>query len=367
MSNSPFAFHSAPTLSRRAFLRAAGCAGATVATLGLLGGCTPSKDADEAADAEDASASASASASAAADPLRETFFAFDTVITLTAYCTQELMDKAIERCLYFEGKLSRTREGSDVSNINAAGGKPVEVSPETADVIRKALTYCERSGGLFDITIGAVTQLWDFKAGVKPDDEAIAEAVAHVGYRSVSVDGTTVRLSDPQAALDLGGIAKGYIADDLARLFEEGGCTSATINLGGNVFALGTKPDGSNWNVGIQDPNAPTSTAIIASISCAQTSVVTSGLYERTFELDGVRYHHILDPKTGFPADTDLVSSSVASASSTDGDAYATWMFLLGRDEALSLLERTDGLEGLVEDEEGSISMTSHASFALRS
>lgn len=354
-------------ITRRAFLAGAACLGLTAAG-GLLG-CDAQKHAEGALandDAEQAEQGEVDQQDEAREPLRETFFAFDTVVTLNAYCDEDLMSEACERCRYFEERFSRTREGSDVWNINHAAGAPVTVAEETADAIARALAYCERSEGLFDITIGAVSQLWDFKEGIVPADSDVRAALPHIDYRCVSVRDTTVQLSDPLAAIDLGGIAKGYIADDLARLFREGGCHSATINLGGNVYALGTKPDGSSWNVGIQDPNAPATTSVVATLSCSDTSVVTSGLYERTFSVDGTRYHHILDPKTGYPAATDLISSSVACASSTDGDAYATWMFLLGREGALELLEQTGGMQGLVEDEQGAIAMTSGAAFVLR-
>lgn len=160
-----------------------------------------------------------------------------------------------ERCAYFEGKLSRAIEGSDVWNINHAAGAPVEVAPETADVIARSLAYSRASGGLFDVTIGAVSSLWDFVAGVKPADEAIEQAISHVGYENVSVEGTLVTLADPEARLDLGGIAKGYIADDVVRMLREGGCTQASLSLGGNVYVMGKSFDGDEWNVGVQDPN----------------------------------------------------------------------------------------------------------------
>ena len=298
------------------------------------------------------------------EPASTTLFAFNTVVTLKAYCSEELLSQAAERCSFFEQHFSRTIEGSDVWNINHAGGKAVEVADETAELIAKSLEYCERSGGLFDITIGSVSSLWDFVEGVKPADAEIEEAIKHIDYTGVRVEGRHVWLDDPKAMIDLGGTAKGYIADDLERLFREGGCTSGIINLGGNAYALGHKPDGSEWGVGVQDPNG-TESQVIAKIMGSDLSVVTSGLYERQFEYDGTSYYHILDPKTGYPVKTDLKSSSVASASSLDGDAYATWMFLLGRDKALELLEKTDGLEGLVVDENDGISMTSGAKFEL--
>ena len=338
--------------------------GALVACLAAavlaVGGCS-----GEVPDGSDTSGptTTETAAATAQEPQERSFFAFDTIVTLECYCSPELMDRVVERCGYFEQRLSRTLEGSDVWNINHAGGVPVEVAPETAGLISRSLEYCERSGGLLDITIGAVSGLWDFKEGIRPDDAAIAEAVKHVDYRKVHVDGNTVRLDDPAAAIDLGGTAKGYIADDLARMLREGGCESGLINLGGNVYALGKKPDGSDWNVGVQDPNGTTRQSIIAKLPCADTSVVTSGLYERQFTQDGTLYYHILDPRTGYPVETDLASSSVACPSSLDGDAYATWLFLLGHDKALELVESTPGMEALLVDADGVITMSSGAAF----
>ena len=298
------------------------------------------------------------------DPQTTTIFAFDTVVSFKVYCSAELLAQASERCQYFEQHFSRTVEGSDIWNINNAGGAAVEVAQETADIIGTALEYCKASDGLFDISIGAVSSLWDFVAGIKPEDKQIKEAVKHVDYRKITLEGTTVTLQDPDMMLDLGGVAKGYIADDLARMFRENGCESGYIDLGGNIYVLGHKPDGSAWNVGIQDPNDARETAI-AKVACADMSVVTSGLYERQFEQGGKTYYHILDPKTGYPAKSDLLSSSVLSESSLDGDAYATWMFLLGSKGALDLLEKTEGMEGMVIDEDNKVKMTSQAKFEM--
>lgn len=296
--------------------------------------------------------------------LSTTFEAYDTVVTIKASCSEETLQAVRDRCTYFETLLSRTREGSDVWSINHAGGAPTEVAAETAEVIELALAYAEESGGLFDPTIGALSELWDFGTGVRPEDDVLAEAVRHVGWQGVSMEGTVVTLTDPDARLDLGGIAKGYIADDVARLLREAGCDSACINLGGNVYALGGKPSGAPWKVGIQDPNG-TAAEVIASVEVRDTSVVTSGLYERQFELDGVRYHHILDPRTGYPVETDLVSSSLVCASSTDADATATWLFLLGRDAALDLLTSDGRFDALLIDANGGVATTHGAPFEL--
>lgn len=353
--------------SRRDFLKLSSAALMGALLLGV-GGCSAgsgSASSDTSVTLPDTSGTADAG-SAQAELLTETLFAFDTVITLSAYCTAEVMDQAIERCKYFESCFSRTVEGSDVWNINHAKGNPVAVASETADIILRGIEFGNATQGAFDITIGAVSSLWDFKEGIMPSDEEIQQALAHIGYKSLSVEDATVTLADPDVMVDLGGIAKGYIADDLARLFREGGCGSGIINLGGNALVMGTKPDGSNWNVGVQDPNAPTDAGIVASLECSDLSVVTSGLYERYFEREGRRYHHILDPKTGYPVETDLLSASIASRSSLDGDVFATWMFLLGHDRALEYIDSREGMEGLLMDSDGAISTSAGSSFVMR-
>lgn len=344
--------------SRRQFIKFA-CAAGALGALGSLSACSGAAQGTKASDKE-------AAQWLEEDPKSATLFIFDTVVTLKAYCSQELMDQAVERCNYFEEHFSRTVEGSDVWNINNAAGAPVEVAQETADIITRSLEYCRASDGLFDITIGAVSSLWDFVEGIKPSDEQIEQAMGHIDYRCVHVDGTTVTLDDPEAMLDLGGTAKGYIADDLKRLFTQAGCVSGVLNLGGHVCLIGGKPDGSDWNVGVQDPNDK-SGATIASIKCKDVSVVTSGLYEREFKADdGKTYYHILDPKTGYPVKTDLVSSSVTGADSLQCDALATWLFLLGHDRALKLLEETDGVEGLVVNKkDDAVTQTSAGAFTI--
>ena len=288
------------------------------------------------------------------DQIETTFFAFDTVITLKASCARQTLDAAQERCAYFESIFSRTIDTSDIGRINAAQGKPVKVAPETADIVAKALAYCEESNGLFDITIGAVSTLWDFKEGVVPDADELARAVEHVDYGCVQVEGDTITLSDPEAKLDLGGIAKGYIADDLHRLFTEAGCESGIINLGGNVKTIGCRPDGRPWRVGIQDPDDAQG-AVVAAVDSVGTSVVTSGLYERVFEKDGRLFWHILDPATGWPVDTDLMSATIISDASIDGDGYTKPLFMMGRDAAIAWVDAHEGIEGLVIDMDGNI------------
>lgn len=342
--------------SRRLFLRGAlcGAAGLALASCSGTSGSRPSSGTP-----------ASSGEASSSDVSSATLFAFDTVVQIQARCGQALMDDVARRCTWFENHFSRTVEGSDIWNVNNAHGAPTEVAAETAEVVEEALGYAKASDGLFDITIGAVSSLWDFDRGVRPDDAAIQAALPHVGWQGVHVDGTKVTLDDPEAMLDLGGIAKGYIADDLVRLLSEGGCSDASISLGGNVYVMGESFDGDPWNVGIRDPNGAQGD-VVATVEGRDESFVTSGLYERSFEQDGVLYYHILDPRTGYPAKTDLESSTVESRRSVDGDAYSTILFLLGHDRALELLDSDSRFEGLLVDDCGAVSQSAGGRFEVR-
>ena len=298
--------------------------------------------------------------------LQSSFFCFDTACVIGGVMDQDVLDAVVERCQGFEQTLSRTLPSSDVGRINAAGGVPVEVASETADLVSRALDYCKASDGLFDITIGAVSSLWDFKQGVVPTDEQIAEALPHVGYGCVQVSGQRVTLTDPQAKLDLGGIAKGYVADVLVAQLEDAGVTSGYVNLGGNVKVLGTKPDGTAWRVGVRDPHPEARESdSIARVTLEGGSVVTSGLYERRFEKDGKSYWHILDPRTGYPAQSDLVSATVVSEQSIDGDGYTKPLFMMGRERALSWAAGQEGLRVLLVGVDDAIDMFPQGSFEL--
>ncbi|MDR0842243.1 MAG: FAD:protein FMN transferase, partial [Acidobacteriota bacterium] len=238
------------------------------------------------------------------------FFAFNTFNRVTAYTDDmDALESVVKTCERFERLFSRTLPDSQICRVNTAGGSPVTVDPEVAAFIASTLTYCERSGGLFDITMGGVVELWSFSEQTVPERSAVSEALRHVDYRGIHIEGTSVRLDDPHARIDLGGIAKGYIADELARQLKADGVASGIVNLGGNVIVLGEKPDGSAWRVGLRVPapsHAQGGGGHFASVLVRDCSVVTSGIYERAFTRDGVFYHHILDPKTGFPAVSDL-------------------------------------------------------------
>lgn len=266
-------------------------------------------------------------------PTSSSTFAFDTYCTFTVYGDDTAPAKLAQACARYDKLFDLYRDDSDIARINAAGGAVVTVAAETAKLIARGRELSEASEGLFDITIGAVSTLWDFENDIRPADSAIAEALEHVGYRAIEVDeeACTVRLADAGAKLDLGGIAKGYIADKLNDLLrDETSAQAAVISLGGNIMFYGEKPDGSPWEAGIRDPNDPGGSTVVGSVRIPGGSLVTSGLYERTFELDGVTYWHILDPRTGMPVQTDVTSATVFCPSSCLADALSTTLFVAG-------------------------------------
>ena len=234
--------------------------------------------------------------------------------------------------------------------------------------LHAGVRYSELSGGDFDITVGGVTELWDFHADPEdaklPDADALAEAVKHVGYDKIEFDGNKVRLTDPETKIDLGGIAKGYIGDRMADLLEERGVTSGIVNLGGNVICIGGKTADDDFVIGVEAPFSDR-TEIVGKIGARDMTLVTSGVYERKIEVDGKLYHHILSTKTGYSADTDLdaVTLTAEKGHSMDTDALSTICLIKGYEEASKLIEKTDGVEAVFVLHDGSIQKTSGAKF----
>ena len=274
-------------------------------------------------------------------------FYFDTVVTLSFYGADETLAHDVwEACDRYEKMLSKTIEESDVWRINHAKGEKVTVDPETYAILTEAKEISEKSGGAFSMTLAPIIAMWDFTGGSErmPTEEARLAALPLVDDTKIALLGdNTVQLPDGMM-IDLGGIAKGYIADKVAEIVR-GRCVGAAINLGGNTYVVGSKPDGSLWRVGIQDPESKTGTTL-AILSLKEGTVVTSGTYERYFEKDSVRYHHILSPETGLPANTGLCAATIVTESSMRADALATACIVLGREKALRLLEdmNVDGL-----------------------
>ena len=254
------------------------------------------------------------------EPISRTGFYFDTVIQITLYDTEDeaILDVCFALAEKYENLFSATKEGSDVWNMNHGNGEPVMVSSETKALLVTAIDYAIMSEGVVDPTIRPLSELWDFGSGEEhhvPNEDAVAEALSHVSYKNVRFGDAyysetddalynTVILSDPKAAIDLGCIAKGYIADKMKEYLLSQNVHSACISLGGNVITIGEKPDGSPFRIGIQEPFAPTGTSL-ETVGIRDLSAVTSGIYERCFYEDDVLYHHVLDTATGYPVDNE--------------------------------------------------------------
>ena len=275
---------------------------------------------------------------------------FDTVIKIQILdpADESILDGLKKLCEKYDIMFSTTNTDSELYKLNHANGQPFTVSSETANLIQEGIHYSELSGGAFDLTIEPVSALWDFKADkpTVPSSDAIAQAVSHVDYTKVDIQDNTVTLEDPEAGIDLGAIAKGYIADQVKTYLKKQGIKHAIINLGGNVDVIGTKPDGSKYNIGIQKPFDESGEAI-TSVQLKDQTVVTSGIYERYFKKNGKLYHHILDPRTGYPCENNLYSVSIITDSSTKADALSTTCFLLGYEKGMELIQSMDGVEAI--------------------
>ncbi len=298
-----------------------------------------------------------------ASPVTRTGFYLDTAVQITLYDTDgeaacdETMDACFELIDGYEKMFSATVEGSDIWNINHAKGQPVAVSDDTVRLLQTALRYCELSDGRVDLTVLPLSELWHFGSGDTPrvpDRDAAANALAHIDYRAVRIDGNTVTLTDPAAAIDPGFIAKGYIADRLRDYLLSREIGSACVNLGGNLVAIGTKPGGAPYRIGIQKPFADEGETV-AVIDVTDASVVSSGIYERCFYEGGKFYHHLLDTATGYPADNEIAGVTILAPSSTEADALSTTCYFLGIDEGLALIETLENTEVLFVTKDGEL------------
>ncbi len=266
-------------------------------------------------------------------------FYFDTVVSVTLYGADEaLLDEIWTACGQYEQLLSKTVSGSDVDRINHSNGQPVPVSPETYAILQSAKSISEGSGGAFSVTIAPLTALWDFTGGTQrmPDEATRLSKLPLVDDQKLILNEDGSVTLPEGMEIDLGGIAKGYIADRIAELIKDR-VYGAILNFGGNVYVVGNKPDQSPFRVGIRDPLGEEGSSC-AVISVYENSVVTSGIYERYFIKDGHWYHHILDPMTGSSAETDLASATVVSKSSMIADAMATACIVMGSERAMEYL-----------------------------
>lgn len=281
------------------------------------------------------------------------FFAMDTAMRLTLYGGAGL--SAREEVLRLEDALSRTREDSLVSRLNR--GETVQ-DAELAALLRQCLAYTAATEGAFDVTIAPVVSAWGFTEDAYrvPSGQELQELLTHVGSEWIDIDGDAVSLA-PGAAIDLGGVAKGYASDRVAALWEAEGVESGLAALGGNIYCKGVKEDGSAWLVGVRDPGD--GAAYVGTLSLSDAFAVTSGGYERYFEENGKTYHHIIDPATGYPAESGLLSVTVVShESGALCDAFSTACYVLGEDRSLALWRELGGFELVLVTEDGRVLIT---------
>lgn len=294
-------------------------------------------------------------------------FQIGTYIKISIYADEEVpstdFDRMFEAIDQFEKLISKNIETSEVSLINQnAGIAPVKVSDSIFELIQMGLEYGDISEGGFDISIGPLVDLWGIgtDGAHVPDQSEIDQALSVLDYQNILLNKTdqTVFLKQKGMSLDLGAIAKGYIADHVKTLIQEEGYQSAIINLGGNVLTVGHKPNSDAWAIGVRDPKGDSSD-IVGVLKLQDNSIVSSGTYERFFIENGKRYHHILNPKTGFPEVNQLQSVSIISEKSVVGDALSTSVFVMGLDKGFAYIESLNQVEALFITEDGSIYRTS--------
>jgi len=276
-----------------------------------------------------------------------------TVVTIKIYDNDQegALDAAFDKIHQLADRITTEQSSSEISAINAhAGLEPVQVSDEIYRLLETGLEYSRLAEGSFDISIGPISSLWriGFDDARKPGQDEIEAVLDLVRYEDVVLDQEKqqVYLKKKGMKLDLGGIAKGYIADEVVKVLDQFDVTTAIIDLGGNIYVKGHHPTGGSWTVGIQNPVASRG-EIIGTVQAVDQSIVTTGIYERYLEIDGSRYHHILSPQDGYPFMNEIAGVSVLSEHSTDGDALSTLVFSKGLQDGMALVESLEGIEAV--------------------
>lgn len=289
-------------------------------------------------------------------PLSSTQIMMDTVVTVTIYDgDDDVLTGAMQLCKKYENLLSKTLQGSDVYKINHANGQPVTVDDDTAELLRIALEIAQKSDGAFDPTVLPLVELWDVNnATTAPNDADIQAALTSVGYQNILLDGNVVTAKNG-AKLDLGGIAKGFIADKVTAYLKENGIKSAIVNLGGNTVLVGQK-NGGDFSVGVQKPFGKQD-ELCTTVMLHDKTAVTSGTYQRYFEQNGRIYHHIIDPKTGYPTDNGLNAVTVVTNSSAVADGLSTACLILGVEKGKALAKEYSA-ELIFVDKDGKLTVT---------
>ena len=283
-----------------------------------------------------------------------TFFAMDTVMEISLYGEEKLLGGCKDVIYDLEKKLSVTDDKSDVYILNSNGRHTFD--EDTLGLILRAIELCDLTGGAVDVTVYPLVKAWGFTTGEHrvPENGEISSLLSSVGYKKVIVSGSEVSLQSGMA-IDLGAIAKGYASDKIVEYLKDNGVKSAIINLGGNVYALGKKPDGSPWRVAVENPFGG---GYIGILSVEDKCVITSGSYERFFTEGGKTYCHIIDPSTGYPADNGLVSVSVICSDGTFSDALSTALFVMGKERAIEFYKTHVGFDVILVEADGSITIS---------
>ncbi|MEG1482308.1 FAD:protein FMN transferase [Clostridium sp.] len=287
------------------------------------------------------------------DPITRTELFMGTAIKITIYdkSNEKILDKAFKRVIEIEDLVSINKEGTEITELNNnAGIKGVKLSDDSFNIVKKGLEYSKLSNGGYDLTIGPLVKLWSIglpEAKV-PNKNEIIDAIKKIDYKNVNINEDTkeVFLTEKGMMIDLGSIAKGYAADEIVKLLKENGVKEAIVDLGGNIYALGLKEGDKEWKVGIQDPFTDRGN-VVGSVKVSNKSVVTTGIYERFIEKDGVKYHHILNPKDGYPYKTELAGVSIIADESVDADGLSTLVFTKGLDEGIKFIESLDGVDAV--------------------
>lgn len=293
------------------------------------------------------------------------FYVLGTIIQLKVYGSngKKAIEEAVNRLNEIDDKMSVFKEYSEISMINQNSGiSSVEVSEDTYFVVKQAIRYSEVSEGAFDPTIRPIVELWGIGRDKPriPSEYEIRSKLKLVNYKDIIINDKdrTIKLRNEGQNIDLGGIAKGYAADEVKNILIKNNIKSALINLGGNIFALGKKQDKTQWQIGIQNPFGKRG-EFVGFISIKNKSVVTSGNYERYFIIEGKKFHHIIDPKTGYPSESRIVSSTIISDYSIDGDGLSTGVYIMGIDKSIKLIESLKGIDAVFITENKEIYLTS--------
>ena len=285
-----------------------------------------------------------------------TFFAMDTVMDFQIYGDTKLLRNAEEIVTDLEKKVSVTDPDSEIYAINLQGAGTL--TGEAEELMKLALSMCSRTEGMLDISVYPVVRAWGFTTGAYqiPEMETLQKLLPLVDYTKIQYDSATGQVTIPEGmTIDLGSIAKGYAGQLAAQYLRDHGVTSALLNLGGNVQTIGSKPDGTPWSIGIQDPKG---SSPMMALSVSDQAVITSGGYERYFEQDGQTYWHIMDPATGRPARSGLLSVSVIGEQGSVCDALSTALFVMGLEKAARFWAASDDFEAIFVTDTGEIYLT---------